>query len=278
MSTTLWQIKTLTWDAMVQKSTSTTYNTVKLWNAINELSDEIIWMKVYNDLTRSYLLVDRLFLNEWKVAINHIWDIVLESDIAVGDVEITLDTTNLDTSGTILLEDDLISYTAKTATSVTGVTGILKPHEEWAAVIKPYVCPDSFYKPIFVYSVDSWRKTKVPYITENNRLSQYYEVKKEWWEQYIVFRWLQEWYYYIEYLKDYQYLTTDSAESIFPDIVCTTILPKIVWWRLLKDEELRQQLLNEGFWQLANYFNRQTDVATKPKWITWTRYDFNSIR
>lgn len=50
----------------------------------------------------------------------------LTAPIALADTTVSFDTTNFASSGVIYVDGDIISYTGKTATEITGVTGIDK--------------------------------------------------------------------------------------------------------------------------------------------------------
>jgi len=276
---TLWDIKTKTWQEMVVNSDSTTYNTDRLWNMINEVGEEIIQKRVFNELSNSYVLWSDLPFYNDKFPITIINDLVLTASVAIADIAISLDTTDLPDTWAVQILWDIIEYTGKTATEITWVTGILVAHAEWDTVIPLYNLASDFYKPIKMYKIV--REEQVEILQKdvpNVQLRSYYDIVQKWDNWYIKSKNLDLWIYYIDYMKKYEAMTSDLDDSIFPDDIALNVIPFIVGWRLIKDQDLRVQLLSEWYGKLAWTYTKYGSKTSKQKKITYTRFWFSSLK
>ncbi len=275
MAITLWQIKTKIWQEMEVNSDSSTYNTDRLRDMVNEVGLEILEWKVANELTNKYIQWNILNFNKWKFAKTLISPKPLTDEVEIADTEILFDTTNYPTVWAILLGNEVITYTWKAADRITWVTWILSWHQKGTIVQPLYIVPADFWKPLKVYKFFDNKETEILYKDNINNLERYYEIK-EW---YLFFYWVLAWdTYYIEYTKKYVNLEDDTDETIFPDHIALNIIPFICWGRMIKDEVLRVKLLSQWYNKLATEFAKQWEDIWKPKWINWKRFWFNSIR
>ena len=276
--TTFWEQKTKTWDEMVQKSTSTTYNDTKVGNMINEVWQQIIDKQVYNELTNTYIQISDLPFNNGLTAFTIISNPVLTADVDIVDVTIDCVTTDLEDDGSVMIGWDIISYTSKSATQLIWVTGILLPHYSWAVVTKLYEAPADFNKPLDFYSVTDWKNNSIRWKWEAEDLAVFYNTISFWDKIFIITSSNVQGGYYLKYAKSYTSLTSDSASSIFPADIADNVIPFIAGWRMIKDPDLRGQLLAKWYGNLtiaANKYNNQSWTTKKPR---WKRFWFSSIQ
>lgn len=275
---TLWDIITKIWDEMVQKSTSTTYNREKLVNMVNEVWQQITDKQVYNELTNNYIQVSDLpFVND-ITAFTIIDNPTLTTAVAVWDTEIGCTTTDLDASGAIMLWWEVITYAAKTATEITGVSGILLAHDAGETVQKLYTAPSNFGKPLKFYKMSAWEEIEIKWKRESDSLVKYYNTITFWDEIYIITTSNVQGGYYLKYAKSYTTLVGDTDTAIYPIDVAMNWLVFICAGRLIKDPDLRMQLLTKWYGNLtvsANKYNNQSGKSKKPR---WKRFWFSSIQ
>jgi len=275
---TLWDVKTKIWAEMVQKSTSTTYTSEKLTNMVNEVGENIIDKQVYNELTDRYVQISALPFNEWVAWINIIDNPTLTADVSVWDTEINCDTSDMQSSWAIMLWWDIIKYTGKTATTITWVTGILLEHKSWEEVVVLYDTPSDFLKPLKFYKVENQEEKEVKGKREWDSLVIYYNTIYFWDDIYIITSTNISWNYYLRYTKSYTVMTNDSEDMQFPDDISLNAIVYIAAWRLIKDVELRQQLLTKWYGNLtivSNKYSNQSWLTKKPR---WKRFWFSSIK
>ena len=264
---------------MVVNSDSTTYNSTRLDNMIDEVGEEIIQKRVFNELSNSAVLWQDLPFYNGKFSITIINNLVLTADVAVWATEISLDTTDLPDTWAIQILGDVIEYTSKTATQIEWVTGILVKHDEWDSVIPLYNLADDFYRPIKMYKIVSGEPVEILQKDEPNvQLRSYYEIVANWDNWYIKSKNMSVWVYYVDYMKKYEAMVDDATDSVFPDDIALNVIPFIAWGRMIKDPDLRVQLLSEWYGKLAWVYSKYGSTSSKHKKITYTRFWFNSLR
>jgi len=276
--TTFWDQKTKTWSEMVQKSTSTTYDNTKVWNMINEVGQQIADKQVYNELTGQYIQISDLPFNNGLTAFQIISNPVTTLEVNVWDITIDCVTDDLESAGVVMIGWDIITYTSKSATQLIGVAGILLGHDAWSTVVKLYEAPSDFNKPLKFYKTNWLDEIEVKGKREWENLSKYYNTITIGDKIYIIATNNVQGGYYLKYAKSYTALTTDTQDSIFPSDIAENVIPFIAGWRMIKDPDLRIQLLTKGYGNLtiaANKYNNQSGKTKKPR---WKRFWFSSIQ
>mgnify|MGYP003435135361 CR=1 FL=1 len=270
---TVGDIKTRIRQEMEQNSDSTTYNSQRLLDMINEVGQEIREGKVSNELTNLYIQGNVLDFATSKFVVSPIDNLPINAPITTSSTEIEIDTTNLPTTGGILLWNEIISYTGKTATEITGVTGILSDHSIGEFAIILHKLPTNFRKPLKVYNFISQQEIEIQMKDSINNQYKYYEIL-DW---YIYFYGTSKDKIYIKYTTNYEYLTDDTDPSPFPDSIALNILPFIAGGRMIKDEVLRVKLLTQWYNKIATEYTRQWEKTGKPKGMGRKRFWFNSV-
>lgn len=90
----------------------------------------------------------------------------VQTAVAVGDTEIEFDTTDYASSGAVFIGNDVILYTGKTSTEITGVTDISIYHNTTEKVYQLYALPSNISLPFNVFCIDQNgdRTYEVPYM------------------------------------------------------------------------------------------------------------------
>jgi len=264
---------------MEQNSDSTTYNKQRLTDMVNEVSQEIFTGKVSNELTGKVIELNTFAGIEDKFAVNIIGSIAIGGDITTASVEILMDTTNLPTTWAIMLGNEVIEYTGKEATKITGCTWILSSHKSGDIATVLYKCPADFYKTTKVYTFLSNKELEIAIKDNINNMYKYYYIVDGATAKYIVFQWvITADPIYIKYKKEYTYLTDDTDVCVFDKNTALNIISFICGGRMIKDEILRVKLLNQWYNKLVVESAKQGEDTGKANGIGWKRFGFNSIR
>lgn len=276
--TTRADIKNKIWSEMVQKSTSSTYTSEKLDSMIDEVWQQIVDKQVYNELTNNYIQLSDLPFNNGLTAYNIVRNPVTTTKTLKWATVIDCVTTDLENSWAIMLWWDIITYTGKTATQLTGVSWVLLDHDSWSTVRVLYEVPTDFGKPLKFYRVSAWKEIEINWKWVSESLQIYYNTIYFWDKIYILTTDNVQGGYYLKYAKSYTYMTADTEETIFPDDIALNALVFICAGRLIKDPDLRVQLLTKWYGNLtvsANKYNNQSWKTKKPR---WKRFWFSSIQ
>lgn len=273
--------KTKAWQEMEVNSNSTTYNTDRMGDAINEIGREINEGRVYNELTSSYIEVNVLDESKGQTAFEVLESVVLQWDITVASTEILCNATNLPWAGAILIWDDIITYTSKTDTQLEGVSGILVNHYEGDTIAPVYEMPADFYKPLDLYFVRNSVEVHVEYQDSDWQLRVYYAIKKDSWKSYLYMVGNSYNYrdtYYVSYIKEYSDLIEETDISMFRYAIAKDVIPFIAGWRTIKDPDLRVKLLTQWYGKMVNEGTKAWRNISKPKKVEWVRPWFSSNR
>lgn len=134
--TTLLELRTRTYSILSEPSTSSLYpdesGDFYVTDTINQVIDRIC-----NQYAWSFLESEAFFDAVSKTT--------LTTDLSTVDTTISVaSTTGFATSGKVMIDQDVISYTGKTATTLTGVTGISATHAAGSYVEYLYPLPTDF--------------------------------------------------------------------------------------------------------------------------------------
>lgn len=263
---------------MEQNSNSSTYNRDRVVAAINEVGQALIQGKIYNHTTDKHILLNIFPENKEKACYQIISQRFLAEDITKESTEIKFDTTDLEDSWAIRIDDEIITYTSKASDKILWVQWILSSHKSWETINIIFKVPNDLYKPISIYQYCNWHKSEVEIKDDINRMSTCYVLWLKNKVQYIEFYWIQLLNkVYVDYIKEYELLVDDEDESIFTDNVSLNIIPFIAGWNMIKDEILRVKLLRQGFGKAIDESTSNWELNWKPKKITRKRFGFSSV-
>jgi len=252
---TFWNIKTKVWALLGAKSTSTNFSDKIVWDEINMRGREIWKGRVVNKLNpRQLFRAWKLYFKDSNFLIRIKWGWVLTWTVEIWDTTITLDTTNLLTSGYIDLWWDIIKYTGKTATEISWVTGITVNHLVWEKAIQLYEAPVNIDKPT---TVEYWNS----------------ELTRDWVRNYEIIRdnstllfrinWISsDELVKVNYVRKFENMGTNTDKCPFPEDYWTRVLAYMVAWSLGYDKGIpnSQNILNSGYNSLQEMY---WDIGSK---------------
>lgn len=152
MSNTLQEILAKAYFKMGEKTTSSVFEyTGNMLDEANVLQRSICQWRLEDIITWKTIEAGNLVFMQAKKFYEIVPSVTLWEECEAWATTLTLDTTNLDSSWKIIIEGDIISYTAKTSTTLTSVSGVSVRHLSWVKVRQLYALPDDFYKTIDLY-------------------------------------------------------------------------------------------------------------------------------
>jgi len=291
MATALSTLRSDTYDILNELQTSNVYDTDFVDQIINEQHVEVCAKKKWQ------------FLRDKKLfdAAN---DTTLTTAITTASTSVVLgSTTNMESSGAVWMDHDVIDYTAISTLTLTGVTGIGKSH---AAGIKVY--------PLFAIPTDYER---MPVLMKKNsgaeRFFQLTYVDEMNWDnvdlsndiirnKFTVVNSETDGALYLRietvaagddlvfyYLKKPTTLSSDTDESTIPDPYARKIIPKLAAAKLmiLRNDDLEglgtkiQQVANTELLRMEKYYGQREESWSKlikPTYRSQIRVNSNSTR
>lgn len=166
-SVTLDKIQTEVYRLMAQKAnspSSTTFDTDRVRDAINDTVELVCTGRVTSllDQNRTYRS-GRLDFMEVPASYRYVTPQRLSAPFAVGDAVLEMATEGFATSGHVIIGGDVFSYSGKTATELTGVTGGLVPHFATEVVTQIFAFPTEADKPKEFSSYYAGQSVELPY-------------------------------------------------------------------------------------------------------------------
>ena len=276
--TNLSQMLTKTWLEMEQNSSSTTYNRERMVWLINEVWKSFIRGKTYNHTTDKHIELNIIPNNVEKICYQTLSQRVLVTEIDKTSTEIEFDTTDLEDSGAIYIDWEVIQYTSKQIDKILWVTWILSKHIVGSKIEIIFAIPTDLFKPITINWLFAWRNFEIKIKDPINPMATYYDLLLKNKKQFFRFYWLTIWTkVYVNYIKDYVNLVADLDESPFSDDVSLNIIPFIAGWNAIKDEVLRVKLLRQWFGKAIDESTSNWERNWKPQIINRKRFGFNTV-
>lgn len=249
-----------------------------------EYDEETILVPKINDIVRRICnwqvvsLIDKRKYRSWYLPFldkqtfyTHVEPQSTSAAITTSDTEITVTTTyykdaTAEDPQYVLINWDIIKYTWKTATQLTGVTWIWVWHASWLSVFQLHKVPDSISKPYTLwYQINTWNREEVPHVDDKLPIYErrYYTILRDWSQDLINIVW-----YSADDVFKLDYITTSTDMSSWSS-VCTIpdskeLVSHIASWELLwENEEYEdwQTKLDHGYAlldEMYSFFAKQT--------------------
>lgn len=195
---------------------------------------------------------------------------------------ISFDTTDFDSSGYVIINEDIIQYTGKTATSITGFSWLSTNHDSASIVEQVYELPTTAWKNFNLWNLknktypikfidDRWQKDFEPYWTLK------YDSTSD--KEFIYVKWLVSNFLFDYYAKSIN-LTDDTDVSILPDSFMEWIAIPLTAWLLLYSQYWEDILgkrwqwliqdwyhsLQSLYWQKAERVKEFRKIVKRPSW------------
>lgn len=257
-------VKEQIWVNLWQTSNSTTFSNSVLDAEMNSLVGWIYRGRVQNPLnSRIYRAWALNFING-SSRFRYIPNTTLSVAVALWDTEISMDTTFLLESWVVEIWGDIITYTAKTDTQITGVSWITILHIVWESVVALYEMPEEMDKANKVeYIINDSTLAKKELVLDNTWFAgKYYQILKNANDNYIKVIWLEtndiiE----VDYIKKHTNITDDSTVFPIPDMYWLSVVANIVSGKLwyIKWIPYSEQQLMVWFTELQSFFQFYTN-------------------
>ena len=278
MANTLEEVFNEVYDLMGEKPTSTTYPILSVVSLINRYIERICKWQIVSLLNpqQRYRAGNLKFL-EKKIYYKNISAQSTSVATAIGDTTLTVTTTNFPTTWAVLINWEIVTYTGKSSTQLTGVTGITTIHPAGSRVNLVFALPTNISKPFQVYDTE-WAEVEYQDFRYNEKFN-YYTILTQDNIDYIYFnRW--EWNnMLVQYYKrptKLIYSTDDQKEIDLPDDAWLDIIAPLVAWdmKFTKWEEL--DLAQNNLLKWYNWLQEFNDYYTKKaiKFWWWVKVSY----
>ena len=260
-STTLGTIKTRIWENLRQNPTSTVFSNTVLDREIRIVAEDVWRGKIINPITGRVHRAGNMFFQNSQYSFRSGGAGVVTGEVNVGDGIIETDTTNLLPAWYVLIAGDIIKYTSKTETELTGVTGILKTYLIWDTLEQIYEIPTTY---------DIMTSIEVLRGTVFSELSTQYEILRNESVPLIKLNNIDSWSVIrLKFITKYVHPTTDDEDFPFPDMYGESVISDIVSGKIAKKKLLPQAdiLLQQGFqslsWMYMFFSKEKKELNTK---------------
>lgn len=279
---TLWDITTKIYTKMWIKSDSTIFNRTEIViPKLNRVISDICAGQVTNILNPD-ITYKAGFLR--FLAKKYFFTIKSSSKLTDSTTSwtISFDTTNFDNAWYVIINEDIIQYTGKTATSITGFTGLSTNHDSASVVEQVYELPTTAGKNFNLWDLknktnpikfidDRWQKDFAPYWTLK------FDSTSD--KEFIYVKWLTSNFLFDYYAKSVN-LTEDTDVSILSDSFMEWIAIPLTAWLLLYSQYWEDILgkrwqwliqdwyhsLQSLYWQKAERVKEFRKLVKRPSW------------
>ena len=296
MSNTLAEIQSRIYKEMWEPSDSTEYDaTDYLTPVINEVQSDIIKWGIKREDDGTTLKSPDLRFMRKKSWITWHSNMPLTAGVATTDTTISFTATDSEDSWHVMIDGDVIEYTGKTATTITGCTGIDTTHEIGDEVRQVYLIPTSAYK---TFWFEDTNKANSGYYSRKGNFVDYKDFRDDKdtiryytvvgdnasvSTQYIDISGYSNWDKFIlHYYNNSTDMSAVSDVTDLPENYWLKVLATIVSGKILykTDEAARGiELLRQWYAGLETMYNQYSDqIKEHKKTIKTPGFNFNSSR
>lgn len=195
---------------------------------------------------------------------------------------ISFDTTNFDDSWYVIINEDIIQYTGKTATSITWFTWLSTNHDDWSIVEQVYELPSTAWKNFNLWNLKN-KTNPITFVDDRapKSFEPYWTLKYDSTsdKEFIYVKWLTSNLLFEYYAKSTN-LTDDTDVSILPDSFMEAIAIPLTAWLLLFSQYWEDILgrrwqwllqdwyhsLQSLYWQKAERVKEFRKIVRRPNW------------
>lgn len=292
VSTTLWTLRSYTIQLMNETSNNNTYSwsdrdVVKINDVIKRVCSWYI--KSLLNPNESFKCLDMPFLRD-RQFLQYKDPIAITSAIAVWDTEINLDTTNLDDTGAIYAQGIVISYTGKTATSITWCTGVIASFESWTYFTKVFQTNANFDQAYRLFHMYNSTETEVFEVKREDERYQREKIKsftiiydETSGNNFIMLRGFDnDDRFILKYYKLVDNLSIDSDICVIPDEYAQSVVCPIVAGEMLMESQSEDwEFMNKltiWYGRLQEMYHKYTQQQKDmDKMVKQKPYNYSSI-
>lgn len=251
---------------------------------VNDIVDSICkWKYINPSNSQAFTAGDLSFLRrDWFVQL--VKPMPVGVDFLTTATEIELTTTDYASSGNVYIGGDIIAYTGKTSTELTGVTGIDIKHNGGEKVYQLYTLPTGISLPFTLVILDRNGNVKyeLPYVDGRypTTANKYFTiVTKSDGTNYLHVVWCGEERAKVVYYVNSTPMTTDASTCAIPDSFVLKVVAPLVAGELLWDtEEIDDAIpkLNRGCTNLQTMYDYYSKMIKRNRErIVVNNNDFN---
>ena len=299
--TTLGDIKTEVYLLMNQSSDSSTYDAdTRVQTKINTVIQDVCKGEYRSILSDEVFKAWDLRFLRGKQAVKRYDNVTLTAELLTTDIELSCDTTNLTDSWSVVINGNVIHYTGKTATELTGVTNIQMDQDSWEYLRQVFQVETEAFKAFVLFWIASksefWPDMiEIPYDDNRNQQSmdRYYtiltdETSTDLWLDIRGFTGTEK--FWLEYYKGLSDYTSDWDTIAIPDpywksVIASMVAGELLWESEQTDESTRK--LQLAYSKLITFYNtyntmvKERRKSIKFKWpnTNWVSpYGYGNIR
>lgn len=284
---TRWEIISKTYSVLWIPSDSQNYSLATVSEKVNSVVKRIMNGRIVSLIERDPYGNDKVYqcgglpFREKTIFYTPVPTTTLSSDVGLADVEISFNTSNFASSGAIYISWDIITYTGKTSTKVSGVSWLLSTHNSGDTVYQLFSLPSDITKAFTLKRTDSMSNMKeIDY--QDNRYQQshfeYYSiVTSNSGVNYLLVRTWAETLsskLMLTYYSTSDDMNVDADVCIIPDEYVDLVASLAAWelnWDMSESWDAQLQLkkayawINEMFWFFNSKIKKTHQVIkTKP--------------
>ena len=266
---TLTDLLDATYKVLWESSSNTNYNSDTVTEKINSIVDDVCkWLYIHPQTQQRYTAGDLSFLRRDHF-IQCVKPLALGNAITTSSTEIDLTTSSYASSGSVLVWNDIIDYSSKSATHLTSVTGVWISHNAGEKAYQLYSLPSNISLPFTVFRLNSSGNIQyeIPYADYRYPVveSVYYTIlTKSDWTNLLHIVGCSDARVKLVYYANSTDMTTDASTCSIPDDFSIKIIPNLVAGEILREnEEIEDAIskINKGCAKLDamySYYSKMT--------------------
>ncbi len=295
---TRWQIISKVYTVLWIPSDSQNYPLATVTEKVNSVVKRIMNGRIVSLIERDPYGNDKVYqcgglpFREKTVFYTAVPTTTLSADVELTDITISFNTSDFASSGVLYIWWEIIPYSGKTATEVSGVSSLISTHNIWDTVYQLFTLPSDISKAFTLRRTDSMSNMReVDY--QDNRFQpsyrEYYSiVTSNAWVNYLLVRTESDTIsskLMLTYYSTSDDMDSDSDVCIIPDEY-VDLVASLAAWELNRDmsesSEAQLQLkkayagINEMFWFFNSKIKKSHQVIkTRPasfRSVTWNGY------
>lgn len=292
MTTTLQELRNIWYSILREEEDTSAYPLVLMDMLINSAQNRICNGTIINPFTKEAVRKWKLSFLDTSEFYSNVNVTTLSSDATVWWITLDItDTTGYPNSWKIYINGNIITYTAKTATQFTGVTGIEFAHKSGSQVSIIFALPTDYGSMINITYANSFKLPQKLYddIYEDlNWIKWQFRTDAQWyrsqwtlrpfytiiWDYFIIFNRNNTWdQIHIRYEKKATKLVNTTDITTIPEDYAESTIPYLAIWEMLYNrwEEVRaSEILNFAIGQVREMYAFYNNANYES--INWVQY------
>ncbi len=292
MTTTLQELRNIWYSILREEEDTSAYPLVLMDMLLNSAQNRICNGTLINPLTKEAIRKWKLSFLDTSEFYSNVNVTTLSADTTVWWITLDItDTTDYPNSWKIYIDGNIITYTAKTATQFTGVTGIEFAHKSGSQVSTIFTLPTDFGSMINVTYANSFKLPQKLYddlFEDLNWVKWQFRIDTEWyrsrwilkpfytiiWDYFLIFNRNNTWdQIHIRYEKKATKLVNTTDTTTIPEVYAESTIPYLAIGEMLYnrwEESRASEILNFAIWQVKEMYTFYNNANYES--INWVQY------